>query len=535
MLVEIRSSVFRTGRISFGLGLNVVLGDENATNSIGKSTLLMVIDFGFGGSSLLEHNSDLVQELGHHDYFFSFRFDDEVYRYRRGTHEPNVVYFCDDSFEPQRGLSLEEYTAFLKQAYAIDLPDLTFRALVGLYLRVWGKDNLSVERPLHVAQTQPARECVNTLLKTFGRYDSIRALAAELAAAESKSEALAMAVRHNVLPNVARRDYLANQARIADLEQQLDDIKTHLASYATNLSALVNREVLELKVEKDALLSRRLTLSSRLERTRLNLEHNRHIRSSHFSDLVSFFPDIDQRRLANIEEFHNGVAKLLKSELMEATRSLKEEIDQLDTAIARVDGQMGRALSAVDEPTHLVDRVYDVSVSLQEVRERNEQFETNVALRASAKLLKSALAEEKTKVIDLVERIVNDGLHRIMSSVFGDDRKSPRLTLRDKGYSFEVFEDTGTGTAYASLIVLDLTIFLGTQLPVVAHDSVLFKNIENDSVARLLQVYMQTDKQSFIALDEVDKYGASTAELLRNRSVIQLDDTHVLYTKDWRT
>src|SRR5688572_14092526 len=123
MLVEIRSAVFRTGHISFGPSLNVVLGDENATNSIGKSTLLMVVDFAFGGSSLLEHNSDLVQELGHHDYFFSFRFDDELYGYRRGTYEPNVVYICDDNFLPQRGLSLEEYTAFLKQAYAIDLPD----------------------------------------------------------------------------------------------------------------------------------------------------------------------------------------------------------------------------------------------------------------------------------------------------------------------------------------------------------------------------------------------------------------------------
>jgi hypothetical protein len=46
---------------------------------------------------------------------------------------------------------------------------------------------------------------------------------------------------------------------------------------------------------------------------------------------------------------------------------------------------------------------------------------------------------------------------------------------------------------------------------------------------------METTKQSFIALDEIEKYGASNAELLRQRSVIRLDDDHVLYVKDWRT
>ncbi|HEY0140500.1 MAG TPA: DUF2326 domain-containing protein [Thermoanaerobaculia bacterium] len=83
-------------------------------------------------------------------------------------------------------------------------------------------------------------------------------------------------------------------------------------------------------------------------------------------------------------------------------------------------------------------------------------------------------------------------------------------------------------------MVLDLTVFLATQLPAIAHDSLLFKNIENDSVARLLGIYMQTEKQSFIALDEISKYGAVTADLLRSRSVIQLDNAHVLFVKDWR-
>ncbi len=83
-------------------------------------------------------------------------------------------------------------------------------------------------------------------------------------------------------------------------------------------------------------------------------------------------------------------------------------------------------------------------------------------------------------------------------------------------------------------MIFDLTVFLTTKLPILVHDTVVFKNIENDSVARLLPVYIGSSKQSFIALDEIEKYGSATADLLRQHSVIQLDNQHVLHVKGWR-
>jgi hypothetical protein len=534
MLVEIRSDVFRTAVIAFRSGLNVVLGDENATNSIGKSTLLMIVDFGFGGRGLLDHNTDLVTELGHHDYFFSFRFDGDVYRYRRGTLEPDVVYRCDDAFEPVSALGLEEYTAFLKHAYGIDLPELSFRALVGLYTRVWGKDNLSVERPLHVVQNQSGKDCVDTLLKTFGRYAPIRELSTRVAEVEAETKALMTAKRHSIVPAVGKKDYQENQRRIVELEGELAAIKDNLAQYATSLSEVVNKQVLDLKVEKDRLSELRLSLAARLERTQSNIAANRHIKSASFEGLLRYFPAINEARLTQVEEFHNGVARLLRDELRDSERRLKEQIQQIDESRDAINAQMTSALASVNEPTVLVDHIFRVAVSLQDAREENEQFETERTLTDNLRDLRRELAEVKQSVLADVENVINVGMRTIVSSVFNDGRKSPRLTLKEHSYSFEVYDDTGTGTAYASLIVLDLTIFLATELPLLAHDSVLFKNIENDSVARLLSIYRQTSKQSFIAIDEIEKYGAAAAALLRERSAIQLGNENVLYIKDWR-
>jgi len=510
------------------------LGDDNATNSIGKSTLLMIVDFALGGNSLLSHNTDLVAELGHHDYFFTFQFGDHRYCFRRGTSEPSVVYVCDETSAPVRGMRVEEYTATLKQAYNITVPDLSFRALVGLYLRVWGKENLSVEHPLNAARAQRLRECVDTLIKTFERYDSIRDLTVQLNAVESEFKAFTAAVRHEIIPIVTKKTYARNQSRISELEDSISDIRANLARYATNLSEIVSKEVLQLKLDKDQLIGSRLEVANRVERVRRNISENRHISSRSFRDLINFFPEVNQERLVQVEEFHSGVARLLRTELKQSEAHLEQQLAEIDAAIRHIDVQMAHTLSSVDEPAHLVDSVLDVAVALRDALRENQRFEQENELRGSLKRLRSELVSWKDKVLSDVEGLVNDGMRGIVTSVFGEERKSPRIALRDGSYSFDVYEDTGTGTAYIGLVIFDLTVFLLTQLPFVAHDSVLFKNIENNSVAKLLQVYMRTEKQSFIAIDEIEKYGKDAASVLREHSVIQLDDRNVLYVKDWR-
>ena len=61
MLTEIICERFRGKKITFSNGLNVIIGD--GSNSIGKSTLLWVIDFVFGGSGFTEKNKFAIQKI----------------------------------------------------------------------------------------------------------------------------------------------------------------------------------------------------------------------------------------------------------------------------------------------------------------------------------------------------------------------------------------------------------------------------------------------------------------------------------------
>src|SRR5690606_19976793 len=167
-------------------------------------------------------------------------------------------------------------------------------------------------------------------------------------------------------------------------------------------------------------------------------------------------------------------------------------------------------------------------------RNENQLFDTAEKFKEEVRALKDRLTSVKEKVLEIVERQVNDELRRIVTLVYGPERKSPRLELRENSYSYEVYEDTGTGTAYAALVAFDLAVFLLTALPAIAHDSFLYKNIENDSVARLFKLYAETGKQSFVAIDEIEKYGRDTIHLLKARCVMQLSNDEVLFTKDSR-
>ena len=107
MLKKISCNIFLQKEIVFHEGLNAIVGDDIASNSIGKSTMLMIIDFVFGGDDYISKNHDVVDNLGHHDFRFIFNFDNKDYYFIRSTNEYKFVeiddaYSTGSSIMPQK-------------------------------------------------------------------------------------------------------------------------------------------------------------------------------------------------------------------------------------------------------------------------------------------------------------------------------------------------------------------------------------------------------------------------------------------------
>ena len=61
----------------------------------------------------------------------------------------------------------------------------------------------------------------------------------------------------------------------------------------------------------------------------------------------------------------------------------------------------------------------------------------------------------------------------------------------------------------------------------------LFKNIEKDTMEKLILMYNSFDRQVFIAIDEIFKYDKEYRDIIKSKKVIELDKERTLFTKIW--
>ena len=120
--------------------------------------------------------------------------------------------------------------------------------------------------------------------------------------------------------------------------------------------------------------------------------------------------------------------------------------------------------------------------------------------------------------------------------IYNGSKESPILRLTSTEYDFKTINDSGTGTSYKSLVIFDLSILSLTNLPALVHDSVIFKNIGDEPIVKLLELYTEfQEKQIFIAMDKADSYHNLQAQnCLEENTVLRLSSGQsCLFGRSW--
>lgn len=108
------------------------------------------------------------------------------------------------------------------------------------------------------------------------------------------------------------------------------------------------------------------------------------------------------------------------------------------------------------------------------------------------------------------------------------------MNFTDTGYDFFTPDDTGTGIAYKGLVVYDLAVLNLTKLPILVHDSVVLKQISDDAIEKIIELYSTCGKQIIIALDKQDSYSEKTSHLLSDSAVLRLTSNgKELFGRSW--
>ena len=538
MLVEISCDKFienghERGSVQFKSGLNIVLGDESATNSIGKSTFLLIIDFIFGGDDYLKKAHDVHDNIGRHAIKFCLCFENEYFYFIRDTVYSQYVSVCNSSYKKNYEISITKYREFLREKYEVTQQALSFRDLVSRYSRIYQRDNLDEKRPLAIYKGESSKECVLALLKLFDYYSGLKELEEALQEAENKYKTFHNAVVYNYIPVIStqkelkqKMEHLEDLKAKQEILAEPEEIKQRSVEELTRIS--------DLQKQVQLLRSKRNRLESRLNRLDLNLDIKSVPSLADIQELQKFFPEVNIKKLTEIEEFHTRLVEILREEILQEREETQSQMKNNQTELEACE----KEIASFDVPSGISRRVLDkymtIANEVEKIELQAKNYALNNELKANKSLLREQLNTQKTLKVTQLQRIIDETMQEINDYIYEGRRKAPILTLKHSNYDFFTPDDTGTGTAYKSLIVFDLTILKLTNLPFLIHDSLIFKNIADKPIERIFELYQCAGKQIFIALDKPSSYTYKTQVFFDESTILKLSGNgHELFGWSW--
>lgn len=543
MLTEIYCEAFgEEKRISFYQGLNIIQGigdssDSSGANSIGKTNMLKIIDYAFGGRYYAQSNDDVLRHVGSHDICFTHTFNGNSFYFRRNAEKENVVFRCSDSnYIPHSEMSSQDFCKWLVDQYDLQDLDLSFRQIVSLYSRIWDKPNKDVNRPLYNHSSQPVRNAITVLIKLFGKYASIQELNEHDEYLQKRQQAISKAVSYNLLklPSKAEKEKIVSE--LLEIDDTILTLRKNISFCCVENATILSDQVNSLYEKRADLLTQEGRVKRDLHRCQGNMRKLSPLKEATFSSLIEFFPEVNVQRISEVQSFHDNLRAVLLEELQQEEALLLQRLEELTTSIQSNE-------RAIEEQTALPTQTDEAVSQMLALVKRKEQLQAQVDLFDDKAADIAQKADNTKKLAQLLSQInadiqeqINAKISEYSTQIASSNSKSPSLRLYGKEYEYGVEDNTGTGKAYTDLLLFDLAILALTRLPIIIHDSFLFNNIDDFTKLSLLRLYSQfPEKQLFISLDQY--YGFNDDEInqiLFASTRLILSGNKTLFGKDWR-
>ena len=538
MLVEISCDKFIDAGsarppIAFSKGLNVVLGTETGTNSIGKSTFLLILDFVFGGEDYLTKASDVHSHVGRHVIKFVFEFGGVRFNFSRDTQEPNAVKVYDVEWSEQDTWSLNNYRQFLKEKYLIRQEDVSFREAVSRYIRVYQRENLDEKHPLSLFRGEPEKTAVYELLKLFGAYEKLRDIVEAVDRAAEEYSLYTKSIKHDfVSAMTTKTEFKKSESRLEVLRAEQAEFEDPEKLKGKSAEELV--KVANLKSKLQILRAQKSRAENKRDRIIVNRNWEPGQATGNFDALKEFFPSVAIRKVADIENFHRELARILKTEFESEYSDVCNKIQDLDRDIQSVETELNELDAPAGVSPRMLKTYAEKDREIKDIEERRENYTRKVEMKEGLDTLRKQLEERERTVRVEVQQAVSSKMEEKNDVIYDGKRKAPYLILEKAGYSFATPDDTGTGTAYKSLLVYDLSVLELTNLPFLIHDSVLLKQIADAPIEKILKLYQAAGKQIFISLDKANSYSKEADRILTECARIRLaSGSHSLFGRSW--
>lgn len=532
MLTEIYCDKFKTGgkegqirpAISLDAGLNVVEGADNGSNSIGKSTFLMIIDFCFGGNDYVNVLKDVEKNVGHHTICFTFTFD-KPYYFARKTDEKDFVYVCNQGYVfTDKKLYIDDFCEFLKEKYSIPVLDLTFRSIVSRFMRIYNRQNLNELLPLRAHDNETEKQSLLEMTKMFNLYEPLKELTRISDEASEMDTTFSKAQEYKFLPKINASEFKTNEKRIEELRIEAETLADRSERGLLDLPAEKAEQIARLKEQITALKRNRSRFYNQLNAYNQDNEYEVVGLKSDFSELSEYFSNVIVENLTQIEEFHKKITSILRKEIKSSIQELWNNINLLNEAIKELENELSEIQQTTNVSRVVLKSYYTIEREIENLQKSNEYYLKKGELHKDAQEKGKDLADKTAVQIATLVAKINAKMVEINTEYYINETNSPILAIPSpKKYLFETPDDQGTGCRYKGMITLDMAILQLTSLPIIAHDSLMFVQMSYPRVERTFKLYNQiTNKQIFVAVDRTTNLNDEAKQIIESHRKLYL-------------
>ena len=219
--------------------------------------------------------------------------------------------------------------------------------------------------------------------------------------------------------------------------------------------------------------------------------------------MQAFFPEVNLRKLYEVEGYHKRLASILDGQFAAERDNVQREIEDLQSQVASVNDQIWELGMVGTLSKEFLDRHSEIKGKIDALKTQNEAYLTLTDLQDARNKADDMLKSAIETILSDIEQAINDKMKEYNDSLFAERHKPPHLHFNEyNSYRFETPDDTGTGSNYKGMVIM--------------------------------KIYADSKKQIFIAFDKQDAYTAETRKIVTDNRVLKLSDNHcALYGESW--
>lgn len=498
------------GPINFKMGLNTVLGDDKASNSIGKSTLMMIIDFCFGGDDYKLKETDTLSHVGPHTIKFIFEFDKKNFYFTRSIEDYLHVNICDDNFNVVNTITRDQFKNGLLHHYNLQNHGLSFRDWVSPFFRIYNRKTHNEMRPINAHIREADGSGIECLLKMFGVYGNLDDEKKAYEIARSKKnyfESMSRFTPTNICKNDS--ESMEFEEELECLKKQLNILISENKTGASDSSVYEMEQKKDLRKQRDKLRKQRSDLESQKNDIKISDSYDERKFQKQYEGLLRYFPKVKIDDIKALEKFHKDVAKFLEEDIVESNNNIDQMLTLIDEQLSTIEKELLEYKSVpivseeyIKQRKLVEDRIKLLETAIDNYKKKKTALDE---FSASKKALESSVGNNTQKVQKFLNKKMDEYNDRIRAK---EKKYAPHFEFNKlDSYAFYTPNDTGTGARFKGVCLLDLAILDGTKLPAIAHDSIMFTNIEDQTAIDIVKIYStKTTKQIFACIEKPSRY-----------------------------